>query len=380
MARLRSEPAAATNTVWAFATLGIAVPQLFDAFARKSEQRNVRPLIGLVCLKNLTQLPPATGLARAMGGASADTLAAEIERVADVGLVVGLAVALFAKKAMRNDMQAAAKAATQAGAAQAAAHPLEKAYQLHAKGAAPVRFDLSVNGVMVPYHADLLRMVQKRLDSITTERPIRRQLRPRAQWAAAPFNGLHFLLAQISASPATVWGVSGISLQVANAGSLLSRESLELNIVLGHAARMCSAGQALPIRVDIFEVPAAVRARFEAARTRLGASEEEWVFHGTADTAIGQIFQQGFKLGGDVGVPIANGNANGRGVYTDTLLATALGYAKGSKKAILARALPGRRGTSEHSQCDSCGDRTRSSWRIFRSGDQLLPMYLLHFA
>ncbi|KAJ1633037.1 hypothetical protein T492DRAFT_867321 [Pavlovales sp. CCMP2436] len=259
--------------------------------------------------------------------------------------------ATYAQQAARDVFQAtqaaqAAEAIAQAEAAQLRAaqqgariaQALEKAYQSHAQGAAPVRFYLSVNRAIVPYHVDLSSMVQMRLDHITAVRPIRRQLHPRAQWAAAPFDGP----AKWSMPPATVWGVSGLSLQVAGAGSLRTRESLELNIALGHVARMCGAGQmTLPVRVDVCEATASVRVRFEAARTRLGGGNEEWVFHGTADNTIGQIFQQGFMVGGDGGVPVVNGNANGPSVYSDTLLPTALGYARG-KKVILARALPGR--------------------------------------
>ncbi|KAJ1630049.1 hypothetical protein T492DRAFT_907172 [Pavlovales sp. CCMP2436] len=328
------------------------------------------------------------------------------------------------RKAQADAAQAAAQASAQVRAPQAAAHAaaqaahlrpewqcltdgkvwkpydsriaqaLEKAYQslvrwpvlysLTARALVkPMCFDLSVDGKMVLFHADLARMVQTRLDN-DTERSIRRQLCQRAQWVAMPSDGPASLLAEWSLPPETVWGVSGLSLLVAEAGSLRTRESLELNIALGHTARMCGAGQlTLPVRVDVCEVPVAVRARFEAARTHLG-SGEEGVFHGTADATIGQIFQQGFKVGGDAGVPVANGSVHGNGVYSDTVLATALGYAKGKiKKVILARALPGRRGTSErHSQCDSWsgGAGAGSSWRIFRLGDQLLPMYVLHFA
>ncbi|KAJ1628703.1 hypothetical protein T492DRAFT_874642 [Pavlovales sp. CCMP2436] len=286
--------------------------------AELSKARDANARARRVCVLPTT----AAGLSRAMGGPSAATLAS--------AFMLGAQTAAQAAAVVRA-AHVAALAAAQATSQEPEWQCLTDGSTwttFDRRGAAPMRFDLIVNGTTVPYHADLARM-----------------------WTAVPSDGSPSLLSQWSASPATVWQVSGLSLQVANAGSLRTRESLELNIALGHAARMCGTGQQpLPVRVDVFEVPAAVRARIEAARTRLGGGEE-WVFHGTADATIGQIFQQGFKVGGDAGVPVVNGNAIGRGVYSDTLL------------------------TTSDSQCDSWSAVDRSSWRIFRSGDQLLPMY-----
>ncbi|KAJ1628449.1 hypothetical protein T492DRAFT_147776 [Pavlovales sp. CCMP2436] len=239
----------------------------------------------------------------------------------------------------------------------------------HQTSAYYVRFDRAA----IPYPADLMRMVQRRLNMYATERPIRRV------GCTDP------ALARWSSPLSTVWGLPGLSLLVANTGSLRTRDSNELNIALGHPARMSGASQrSLPMRVDVCEVPAHLRARFDAARIRI-VSNEEWVFHGTADSAIGQIFQQGFEVGGE-GVHIVNGASYGRGVYTDTLLTDALRrrYATGNK-IILARALPGFQGTADGDWDTRTGTRFdswvagASSWRIFRSGDQHLPAYVLHY-
>jgi hypothetical protein len=60
----------------------------------------------------------------------------------------------------------------------------------------------------------------------------------------------------------------------------------------------------------------------------------------------------------------------------------ALRYATGNK-VIIARALSGFRGSADRdprtgAMCDSWVAGA-NSWRIFRSGDQLLPAYVLHY-
>jgi hypothetical protein len=246
---------------------------------------------------------------------------------------------------------------------------LEDAYQSQKS----VHFNRLVNGVRVAYKADIARMVQMRLDKFPTERQIRRQLQ---RWSLRTPSPPGADAMQWSTPLSTVSGVDGRSLSVSGAGSLRTRETVELNIALGHAARMSGGHmRPLPVHVDVCEASAEVRARFDAARARLGG-EEEWVFHGpTSEATISQIFVGGFKMGGVDGIAVRHGASCGNGVYTDTLLAEALKYgAGGGKKIILARALPGRSGAR-----DSWSAGAGRSWRIFRSGEQLLPVYVLRY-
>jgi hypothetical protein len=116
--------------------------------------------------------------------------------------------------------------------------------------------------------------------------------------------------------------------------------------------------------------------RFFAAQTKLTEGEKPiWVFHGT--TKANDIAGRGFEVGGQ-SVPPANGSMYGRGVYTARGANMPLQYGYG-QTVILALALPGRESKTgaDDGTCDSW--RPQHDWHVFRHGDQLLPVYILHF-
>lgn len=116
--------------------------------------------------------------------------------------------------------------------------------------------------------------------------------------------------------------------------------------------------------------------RFLAAQAKLAEGEKPiWVFHGT--TKANDIAGGGFEVGGQ-SVPPANGSLHGRGVYTARGANMPLQYGYG-QTVILALALPGRESQTgaDDGTCDSW--RPQHDWHVFRHGDQLLPVYILHF-
>jgi hypothetical protein len=113
------------------------------------------------------------------------------------------------------------------------------------------------------------------------------------------------------------------------------------------------------------------RARFE--RKRVGGVT--WIFHGTGNEGnITSIMMGGFKVAGRDGIPIANGAALGRGVYSATTPATPMQYGQGTQSVILAMALPGTPGGQEASDSWGPGD-----WHVFATKEQVLPCYVVRF-
>jgi hypothetical protein len=102
-----------------------------------------------------------------------------------------------------------------------------------------------------------------------------------------------------------------------------------------------------------------------------------WVFHGTkTHDNIASIMKEGFKVGGQDGHPVAHGTACGRGVYSAIGPQTPMGYGGATKAVILCKALPGAVGAQE--VADSWNPH--GDWRIFKTSQQVLPFYVLHFA
>ena len=141
--------------------------------------------------------------------------------------------------------------------------------------------------------------------------------------------------------------------------------------------------QAEVLEVDIYD-SLAVQARYMAKIDEFqGAkkpTKEVWVFHGTSPENIEKICRNGFKIGGQ-GVPISNGAAYGRGVYTATGPNTPVQYARrgGSDAIILCKSLPGAtKGSTEKDGGDSW-KASNSDWMIFKTVEQLLPKYVVHF-
>jgi hypothetical protein len=171
-----------------------------------------------------------------------------------------------------------------------------------------------------------------------------------------------------------------------------TREVREYNMAFGQFLRLHSGpGSRQPrvTRVDVYE-NAPLAAKFARERERLlraGAPVgETWVFHGTSpvDNVV-SIMCDGFKVGGCAdGVPVANGAAYGSGVYTAKGPNTPMCYGRKTGQVILARALQGRRGAAAPAPGGSGAAgpdswEPRGDWVVFRGGEQLLPVYVVHY-
>lgn len=149
-----------------------------------------------------------------------------------------------------------------------------------------------------------------------------------------------------------------------------------------HGARLYDAAAA-NVREVHYVVNPALQQRYDKTKVFFKdfgrPLEEIYIFHGTPEKNIASIMTEGFKVGGEEGVPIANGAVYGRGVYAATGPNTPVSYAKGTKCVILARALIGRCGTSHN---DPALDSWRpwDDWIVLRTKEQVLPMYVLHLS
>jgi len=166
-------------------------------------------------------------------------------------------------------------------------------------------------------------------------------------------------------------------------GSDISREADEYSMAVGHFWRLLGPQHPHPKvkQVDVYQ-SATVQSAYEKKKSEFSAADkpidEIWVFHGTPDEAnIERICGDGFRVGGQ-GVDIAHGDAHGRGVYTAKGPSTPMGYGKG-KTVILCKALPGRRGKKIEEHDSWTPQNPASDWVIFKTGEQLLPVYVLHF-
>ena len=88
----------------------------------------------------------------------------------------------------------------------------------------------------------------------------------------------------------------------------------------------------------------------------------------------------GFKVGGH-DVALAHGALHGHGIYTAKGPDTPMDYAgvASSEYVILARALPGAIGVGAGEASCDCWE-PEQDWAIFRSGSQLLPVYVVRFS
>ncbi|MCO5567021.1 hypothetical protein L7F22_020704 [Adiantum nelumboides] len=102
------------------------------------------------------------------------------------------------------------------------------------------------------------------------------------------------------------------------------------------------------------------------------AVNELLVFHGTTKESIDKIVREGFKVGGEKGVPIRCGAAYGHGVYTAASPEISIPYSQSSKMMLLSIALCGKLNV----------DYTLGGSEdifVVKQGDQLLPRYIVHF-
>jgi len=169
------------------------------------------------------------------------------------------------------------------------------------------------------------------------------------------------------------------SIKASSLDSRDTREQAEFNFAYGQMLRLAENSRTYHVtQVDFYESPL-VKAKYESKKKSMPHSNEFWVFHGTkTEDAKNAIMTGGFKVGGqDTRVPIVNGKVHGNGVYTATGPNTPMtSYSGESKRVILAKALEGTRGTQGASDCWA----PRGDWLVFRTGEQLLPTYVVHWA
>ena len=168
---------------------------------------------------------------------------------------------------------------------------------------------------------------------------------------------------------------------VGDPGSQNTRDLIEYNMAYGQFLRLIQAGRLVTVtQVDVYENQR-LRDCYNHTRSQLSGSgrscEEIWVFHGTSAENVAAIMLNGFQAGGSEGVPIVNGAVFGNGIYTAKGPDTPMSYGSGARQVILARALRGRCGRDSTGGDDSW--EPKGDWVVFRKGEQLLPVFVVHF-
>ena len=173
-----------------------------------------------------------------------------------------------------------------------------------------------------------------------------------------------------------VWEVKATKLPQLGAES---QELFQFNFAVGQLYRLLKT-QAIDVeQVDVYNSPV-VKSTFEKKKAEFeakGHGEEIWVFHGTGSgETVATICSEGFKVAGKPGgPPIANGAAHGHGVYSAKGPKTPMNYGSSSRSVILCLALPGKKGAQERE--DSW--EPKDDWIVFKTGEQLLPKYVVHW-
>ena len=170
-----------------------------------------------------------------------------------------------------------------------------------------------------------------------------------------------------------------------------TRETNEFN---KYAAQFCkllpavSVDRVQEVQKIEYELNSNVLLRYQQKKLEFAAKDlptERFVFHGTGqEKNFEAIAEEGFVVGGSLpGVPVANGAAYGKGVYTAIGPATPIQYSGKIAKVILALGLEGAKG-----DCNYKGQRNGNidtisvqgkDWLIFTSSDQLLPVAIIVF-
>ena len=171
------------------------------------------------------------------------------------------------------------------------------------------------------------------------------------------------------------------TLKAQEIGSNVCTDLEEFNIACGQFLRLLPptiTAQRQVTKVDVYE-SRIVKDNYERKRSDFAgtkkSTKEVWVFHGTNCENIHKICCEGFKIGG-AGVAVAHGSAYGKGVYSATGPSTPMGYGNGANAVILCKALPGDIDTDMR---DSWRPNADSDWLIFKTAEQLLPVYVVHF-
>jgi hypothetical protein len=84
------------------------------------------------------------------------------------------------------------------------------------------------------------------------------------------------------------------------------------------------------------------------------------MFHGTSSKVIDKIAEEGFKIGGQDGIPIASGAVHGQGVYVSEDPAFAMQYIKdGQQRLLFAKCCPSHDTKRVMGGSSVCPDLTR---------------------
>lgn len=173
--------------------------------------------------------------------------------------------------------------------------------------------------------------------------------------------------------------------------STVSRETQEANFVCGifHNILGQEGSRVKIVRIQVieYENDSKVWSNFREKKRAFdgkGKGHQCWVFHGSCAKSMSGIITQGFKVGGE-DVAIVNGSMYGSGVYTATGLRGPMAYATphrvtGTHHVVLAKGLTGdsRTLSAPDGHCDSW--IPRNNWLVFRSGEQLLPCYIVEYS
>ena len=191
--------------------------------------------------------------------------------------------------------------------------------------------------------------------------------------------------------------IPGVSMYICKSSTTNCRETTEYNIAAAQFAKISDIQIKRVRQVDVY-VNDAAKSRYEDMKTALGSrgapTKEVWTFHGTRHAKdIKSIMKDGFKIGGQDGHPVAVGSACGQGCYTaigpgDRTKDSPMHYAAGSRRVILARAVPGNRlegkscdgGPPSLAGVDSWTPSSRKDWLILKTKEQILPYYVVHYA
>lgn len=172
----------------------------------------------------------------------------------------------------------------------------------------------------------------------------------------------------------------------------VTRENHELKQALAQMCFMLPGFDITSVLKVSFFLNKKAKARYADRKTRFAAAgrstEERWVFHGTAREEYAlSIMASHFRIGGQNGHPINNGDVHGQGVYTDQSPETATIY---GKFVVLSLAIPGKefqdapqhklRHTQNFDSWSPGGSagRLEKSWTVFKRASQLLPIYIVY--
>ncbi|KAJ6456640.1 hypothetical protein C8R47DRAFT_1165253 [Mycena vitilis] len=133
-----------------------------------------------------------------------------------------------------------------------------------------------------------------------------------------------------------------------------------------------------------------LEARFEAAKEALISlnidATEKNLFHGTAETNIQPILQNGFLIPGITpGIGTAHGAACGVGIYLATNPGTSLAYTQGASRMFMCRVIAGRTTAQiSHQVPLPLGQDTHESWTnsqvyVVKYPELVVPRYVVEF-